>query len=158
MTRSGSLQYTVGGQNPACTDNTPPCTFSFRLPAVTLFSVPFGRKRVFSFLGRLTIVCHPRLVRARSKRRSFCAACFMCLFLLWQIMAKKAAVRQTTAKQLFHAIKKNRRCPLWTPSVFVPITNYFFFLKGLGSGFFGWSAARSVASAAARSRAGGLYR
>lgn len=155
MTRSRSLQYTAGGQNPTCTDNTPPCTFSFRLPAVTLISVPFGRKRVFSFLGRRAIVCHPRSVRARSKRRSFCAACFMCLFL---IMAKEAAVRQKTAKQLFNAIKKNRRCPIWTASVSVPIANYFFFLKGLGSGFFGWSAARSVASAAARSRAGGLYR
>lgn len=155
MTRSGSLQYTAGGQNPACMDNTPPCTFSFRLPAVMLFSVPFGRKRVFSFLGRLAIVCHPCSNRVRSKRRSFCAACFMCLFLLWQR-------RQLGGKRLQSSCsmpqRKNRRCPLWTPSVFVPITNYFFFLKGLGSGFFGWSAARSVASAAARSRAGGLYR
>ena len=155
MTRSGSLQYTVGGQNPACTDNTPPCTFSFRLPAVTLFSVPFGRKRVFSFLGRLAIVCHPRSNRARSKRRSFCAACFMCLFLLWQ-RRQLCGKRQQSSCSMQK--RKNRRCPLWTPSVSVPIANYFFFLKGLGSGFFGWSAARSVASAAARSRAGGLYR
>lgn len=154
MTRSGSLQYTVGGQNPACTDNTPPCTFSFRLPAVTLFSVPFGRKRVFSFLGRLAIVCHPRSVE-RGPSGAVSAPLFYVPFL---IMAKEAAVRQKTAKQLFNTIKKNRRCPLWTPSVPVPIANYFSFLKGLGSGFFGWSAARSVASAAARSRAGGLYR
>lgn len=133
MTRSGSLQYTVGGQNPACTDNTPPCTFSFRLPAVTLFSVPFGRKRVFSFLGRLAIVCHPHSNRARSKRRSFCAACFMCLFL---IMAKEAAVRQKTAKQLFNAIKKKPTVPLMDAVGFCSYCKLFLFLKGIGQWLF----------------------
>lgn len=154
MTRSGSLQYTVGGQNPACTDNTPPCTFSFRLPAVTLFSVPFGHKRVFSFLGRLAIVCHPHSNRARSKRRSSCAA-FLCAFSYY---GKGGSCAAKDSKAVVFCHKENRRCPLWTPSVSVPIANYFFFLKGLDNGFFGWSAARSVASAAARSRAGGLYR
>lgn len=132
MTRSGSLQYTVGGQNPACTDNTPPCTFSFRLPAVTLFSVPFGCKRVFSFLGRLAIVCHPRSNRARSKRRSFCAACFMYLFL---IMAKEAAVRQKTAKQLFNAIKKKPTVPYMDAVGFCSY-KLFLFLKGIGQWLF----------------------
>ena len=133
MTRSGSLQYTVGGQNPACTDNTPPCTFSFRLPAVTLFSVPFGHKRVFSFLGRLAIVCHPHSNRARSKRRSFWAACFMCLFL---IMAKEAAVRQKTAKQLFNAIKKKPTVPLMDAVGFCSHCKLFLFLKGIGQWLF----------------------
>ena len=133
MTRSGSLQYTVGGQKPACTDNTPPCTFSFRLPAVTLFSVPFGRKRVFSFLGRRAIVCHPRFNRARSKRRIFCAACFMYLFL---IMAKEAAVRQKTAKQLFNAIKKKPTVPLMDAVGFSFYCKLFLFLKGIGKWLF----------------------
>ncbi len=134
MTRSGSLQYTVGGQNPACTDNTPPCTFSFRLPAVTLFSVPFGRKRVFSFLGRLAIVCHPRSNRARSKRRSFCAACFMCLFLLWQ---RRQLCGKKTAKQLFHAIKKKPTVPLYGRRRFLFLLQIIsFFLKGIGQWLF----------------------
>lgn len=132
MTRSGSLQYTAGGQKSVCMDNTPPCTFSFRLPAVMLFSVPFGRKRVFSFLGRLAIVCHPCSNRARSKRRSFCAACFMPFL----IMAKEAAVRQKTAKQLFHAIKKKPTVPLMDAVGSCFYCKLFLFLKGIGQWLF----------------------
>lgn len=132
MTRSGSLQYTVGGQNPACTDNIPPCTFSFRLPAVTLFSVPFGRKRVFSFLGRRAIVCHPRFNRARSKRRSFCAACFMCLFLLWQ----RRQLCGKRLQKLFNAIKKKTTVPLMDAVGFCSYCKLFLFLKGIGQWLF----------------------
>lgn len=132
MTRNGSLQYTVGGQNPACTDNTPPCTFSFRLPAVTLFSVPFGRKRVFSFLGRLAIVCHPHSVE-RGPSGAVSAPLFYVPFL---IMAKEAAVWQKTAKQLFNAIKKKPTVPLMDAVGFCSYCKLFLFLKGIGQWLF----------------------
>lgn len=154
MTRSGSLQYTAGGQKPPAWI-TP--SLYFLLPAPcgnALFRALWAQKSLL--LSRQTCHCLPPALKPSAVQAAqFLRRLFYVSFL---IMAKEAAVRQKTEKQLFNAIKKNRRCPLWTPSVFVSIANYFFFLKGLDSGFFGWSAARSVASAAARSRAGGLYR
>lgn len=132
MTRSGSLQYTVGGQNPACTDNTPPCTFSFRLPAVTLFSVPFGRKRVFSFSADLPLSA-TRALTERGPSAQFLRRLFYVPFL---IMAKKAAVRQKTAKQLFHAIKKKPTVPLMDAVGFCSYCKLFLFLKGIGQWLF----------------------
>ena len=132
MTRSGSLQYTVGGQNPACTDNTPPCTFSFRLPAVTLFFVPFGRKRVFSFLGRRAIVCHPHSNRARSKRRSFCAA-FLCAFSYY---GKEDGCAAKDSKAVVQCHKEKPTVPYMDAVGFCSYCKLFLFLKGIGQWLF----------------------
>lgn len=132
MTRNGSLQYTVGGQNPACTDNTPPCTFSFRLPAVTLFSVPFGRKRVFSFLGRRAIVCHPRSVE-RGPSGAVSAPLVLCAFSYY---GKEGSCAAKDCKAVVQCHKEKPTVPLMDAVGSCSYCKLFLFLKGIGQWLF----------------------
>ena len=132
MTRSGSLQYTVGGQKPACTDNTPPCTFSFRLPAVTLFFVPFGRKRVFSFLGRLAIVCHPRSVE-RGPSGAVSAPLVLCAFSYY---GKGGSCAAKDSKAVVPCHKEKPTVPLMDAVGSCSYCKLFLFLKGIGQWLF----------------------
>lgn len=132
MTRSGSLQYTAGGQNPACTDNTPPCTFSFRLPAVTLFFVPFGRKRVFSFLGRLAIVCHPRSVE-RGPSGAVSAPLVLCAFSYY---GKGGSCAAKDSKAVVQCHKEKPTVPLMDAVGSCSYCKLFLFLKGIGQWLF----------------------
>lgn len=132
MTRSGSLQYTAGGQKPPARI-TP--SLYFLLPAPcgnALFRALWAQKSLL--LSRQTGHClPPALLSSAVQAAQFLRRLFYVPFL---IMAKKAAVRQETAKQLFNAIKKKPTMPLMDAVGFCSYCKLFLFLKGIGQWLF----------------------